>query len=172
MTKKRSQDRSPSRPLHSGRTKYERSLILRFQWIKTELLRLKVHMCDADADKIDEVMSVVDLQVVGPWNIDYAERRFRELYPEFAVRASDDVQEIALDCPPGDPRPEDLIEAVIEGTGLPAREAESPFMGDWTWNYSDMPADVWAKAKPALRRRIFKLYREGKIRYGKPAFGE
>jgi len=129
-------------------------------------------MCDADADKIDEVMSVVDLQIVGPWNIDDAERRFKELYPELSERISDDTREIELDCPPGDPRPADLIDSVIENTGLPTREPESRWMGSWTWDYSDLPAEVWAKAKPTLTRRITKLYRDGRIRYGKPAVGE
>jgi len=39
------------------------------------------------------------------------------------------VKTIELDCPPGQPRPGDLIDGVIEGTGLPKKEAKSKFFG-------------------------------------------
>ena len=75
-------------------------------------------------------------------------------------------QTIELDCPPGTPRPGDLIAAVIEGTGLPARRPVSTFFGCWTWDYSDIPAEQWAIARIQIEQRIRALYRRGVIRYG------
>jgi len=75
-------------------------------------------------------------------------------------------QTIELDCPPGDPRPGDLIEQVIEGTGLPLRDAVSRFFGNWTWNYEDVSHEKWMEIRPILKQRITALYESGKIRYG------
>jgi hypothetical protein len=75
---------------------------------------------------------------------------------------------IDIDCPPGDPRPGDLIGGVIKGTGLPLREdVGSRFFGWWTWDYSDIAPDVWKRARPKIRRRIRRLYEAGIIRYGR-----
>lgn len=76
------------------------------------------------------------------------------------------MQTIELDCEPGNPRPGDLIGAVIADTGLPERETVSRFFGNWTWDYTDIPAEDWAKAKPVLKERITALYNRGVIRYG------
>ncbi len=75
-------------------------------------------------------------------------------------------QTLELDCPPGYPRPGDLYPAVIAGTGLPERETVGRFFGNWTWDYSDIPACQWKKAKPILRERIEELFKNGTIRYG------
>ena len=75
-------------------------------------------------------------------------------------------QTIELDCPPGDPRPGDLIASVIEGTGLPLRERVGAFFGNWTWDYNDIPEAEWEKVKPILKERITALYHSGVIRYG------
>lgn len=76
------------------------------------------------------------------------------------------MQTIELDCPPGNPRPGDLLPAVIEGTGLTVRDPDSKFMGCWVFNYADVPADQWETAKPTLKQRITALYESGVIRYG------
>lgn len=76
------------------------------------------------------------------------------------------MQTIELDCPPGYPRPSDLLPQVLIGTGLPVRDPASACFGCWEFDYSDIPADVWAKAVPKLARRISTLYGEGVIRYG------
>ena len=76
------------------------------------------------------------------------------------------VQTIELDCPPGHPRPGDLIQGVIEGTGLELRESVGRCFGNWTWDYNDVPQEQWEKAKEILRERITKLYEQGFIRYG------
>ena len=76
------------------------------------------------------------------------------------------IQTIELDCPPGWPRPGDLIADVIKDTGLPERENVGSFFGNWTWDYSDIPADQWEAVKPTLKERIVALYNAGRIRYG------
>ena len=75
-------------------------------------------------------------------------------------------QTIELDCPPGHPRPGDLIAGVINGTGLPKRETISRFFGNWRWDYSDIDPKVWAKIRPILKERVTMLYDIGQIRYG------
>ena len=75
-------------------------------------------------------------------------------------------QTIELDCVPGYPRPGDLIDGVIEGTGLPKRETASHVFGNWIWNYSDIDPKVWAEAQKILKEHITKLYSDGQIRYG------
>lgn len=76
------------------------------------------------------------------------------------------TQIIELDCKPGDPRPGDLIEDLIDGLGLPCREDVSRFFGEWAWDYSDLAKDVWDKATPILIKRIRILYLRGLIRFG------
>ena len=74
---------------------------------------------------------------------------------------------IELDCPPGAPRPGDLLPGVIEGTGLATKEADSKFFGEWVWDYSDVPCDTWhATVQPTIKARITALYHAGRIRYG------
>jgi hypothetical protein len=76
------------------------------------------------------------------------------------------MESIELDCPPGSPRPGDLISGVIAGTGLPESEPASTFFGNWTWVY-DMPRDEWeARIRPIIKPRIIKLHESGVIRYG------
>jgi hypothetical protein len=74
-------------------------------------------------------------------------------------------QTIEIDCQPGYPRPGDLIEDVIKGTGLPVRETTSRLFGCWTWDYNDIPKSEWNKAKPILKERLTKLYDNHVVRY-------
>ena len=76
------------------------------------------------------------------------------------------MQTIELDCAPGTLRPGDLIGVVIKDLGLPEREPQSMFFGNWKWNYSDVPEDTWQRARPELKARITALYDAGVIRYG------
>lgn len=76
------------------------------------------------------------------------------------------MQTIELDCAPGMVHPGDLLPGVLADTGLEPREAVSKLFGNWTFDYSDVPADVWAAAKPKLKARIEALYYSGAIRYG------
>lgn len=74
---------------------------------------------------------------------------------------------IELDCPPGNPRPGDLIAGVIEDTGLQEKDPRSKFYGNWTWDYTDDVTDYkWKKIAPILEERITILYNKGLIRYG------
>lgn len=75
-------------------------------------------------------------------------------------------QTIELDCAPGGLRPGDLINGVIEGTGLESREPVGKLFGNWTWDYSDVPAETWKQVQPVLKQRITALYNAGDIRYG------
>jgi hypothetical protein len=75
-------------------------------------------------------------------------------------------QTIELDCAPGSPRPGDLIAGVIEGTGLELKEPVSQLFGNWTWDYSDIPAETWATVRVTLKARVTALYNRGLIRYG------
>lgn len=75
-------------------------------------------------------------------------------------------QTIELDCPPGNPRPGDLISSIIADTGLPAREPSFMFFGNWTWVYNDIDAQTWSKAQEIVKPRIERLYNMGIIRYG------
>jgi hypothetical protein len=74
-------------------------------------------------------------------------------------------QTIEIDCPPGYPRPGDLIEAVIKDTGLPTRETTSRLFGCWEWDYNDVPAEMWKKVQPTLKERLTKLCNDGICRY-------
>lgn len=75
-------------------------------------------------------------------------------------------QTIELDCAPGYPRPGDLIDVVLEGTGLKAGETVSRCFGNWTWQF-DVPRDVWERdIQPVIKPRIEALYNAGTIRYG------
>ena len=76
------------------------------------------------------------------------------------------METIELDCPPGSPRPGDLIGGVIAGTGLPESEPVSTFFGNWTYAY-DIPRDKWEREiQPVIKPRIQALYNSGVIRYG------
>lgn len=76
-------------------------------------------------------------------------------------------QSIELDCPPGSPRPGDLILNVLKGTGLESKIPEpSMCFGNWKWNFSEVPEEKWVEVKKVIKPRITKLYNSGVIRYG------
>jgi hypothetical protein len=77
---------------------------------------------------------------------------------------------IEIDCPPGYPRPEDLIDGVLKDTGLEAVDFETgcPFFGHQTWilKESAKKDDIFTKSKFLFKERIMKLFYSGVIRYG------
>lgn len=74
---------------------------------------------------------------------------------------------IELDCPPGSPRPGDLIEGVIKGLGLPwPKETTSRCFGNWKWEWPEVDWERWKEIQPILKERIRKLLDQGLIRYG------
>jgi len=75
------------------------------------------------------------------------------------------IYTIELDCAPGATRPGDLIDGVIEGTGLKLDPPVSRCFGEWTWEF-DVEPEVWQKVQITLQFRITKLYKQGRIRYG------
>lgn len=76
------------------------------------------------------------------------------------------MQTINLDCAPGSLRPGDLIDGVLEGTGLDAGEPVGMFFGNWTWEF-DVERERWvAEIQPIIKPRIVALYNQGLIRYG------
>ena len=77
-------------------------------------------------------------------------------------------QVIQLDCKPGLPRPGDLIAGVMRGSGVEydGRHTVSRCMGEWTWEFNDIPPETWQRARPWFEKRIAKLYKQGIIRCG------
>ena len=66
-------------------------------------------------------------------------------------------QEIHLECPPGEPRPGDLIVEIIRDTSLPLRDSASRLFGHWVWDYNDIPREIWETAGPLIERRMTEL---------------
>ena len=80
---------------------------------------------------------------------------------------------IELDCAPGDPRPGDLIDMVVQGTaleGLPEAQpgaTVSRFFGHWVWEFPTISKKEWERTvRPVVKPRIEALHKLGKIRYG------
>jgi hypothetical protein len=73
---------------------------------------------------------------------------------------------IEIDCAPMTARPDTYIAGIIDGLGLDLRDPVNKLMGNWTWDYSDVPDDHWISIKPTLAERITNLYNTGYIRYG------
>lgn len=82
-----------------------------------------------------------------------------------------DVQTIDIDCPPGSPRPGDLIGGVIDGLGIEDRAVEpvasvTPFFGNACYRFR-VPRTEWERdIQPTVKERIVALYDAGLIRYG------
>lgn len=85
---------------------------------------------------------------------------------EIERRARAKERSIELDCPPGDPRPGDLIEGVIEGLELPWPKEPNRSFGNWKWEWPEVDWKRWREIQPVLRKRILKLHKQGTIRYG------
>lgn len=74
---------------------------------------------------------------------------------------------IELDCPPGYPRPGDLIEGVIKDLGLPwPKEPTMMFFGNWKWEWPEVDWEEWKKKQPIIKERVQALFKAGTIRYG------
>lgn len=75
-------------------------------------------------------------------------------------------QEVHLECPPGEPRPGDLLPVLLKGTGLPVRDDVGRLYGHWIWDYNDIPRCIWDAAVPVIERRMIHLLNKGVIRAG------
>ena len=93
------------------------------------------------------------------------------------------MQTIELDCAPDGPRPVDLIEGVLYGSGLPLREPIAKWFAldvckpghsigtrigryQWTWDFTDIDPPQWVAAQAVTEPRIRALHHAGHIRYG------
>lgn len=78
---------------------------------------------------------------------------------------------IELDCAPGRPRPSDLIEGVLDGTGLSPTDFDTanPFFGHQTWVLRSGSPErdlAFTASKPIFKERIEALFHSHLIRYG------
>lgn len=78
---------------------------------------------------------------------------------------------IELDCAPGTPRPADLIQGVLAGTGLETKDFDTanPFFGHQTWVLraeAGKDETFQAVKEKVIRKRVESLYFRGVIRYG------
>lgn len=77
---------------------------------------------------------------------------------------------IELDCPPGQVRPNDLIDGVLEGTGLEVSDFDTgaPFFGHQIWILKESAGKdlLFIEKKPVFKERITQYYNQGWIRYG------
>lgn len=78
--------------------------------------------------------------------------------------------ELGIDCPPGDPRPGDLLPGVLEGSGLEPSDFEEPLRlyGAWTWQLRRSPDKeaLFISRKPLFHARLEALLAAGTIRGG------
>lgn len=94
------------------------------------------------------------------------EQAAKEFEEAMARQHDPKAQTIELDCAPGAARPDTHIGEVLADTGIPLKDPVSKVFGNWMWDYSDVPQEVWEAAKPKLKERISALYNSGRIRYG------
>ena len=78
-----------------------------------------------------------------------------------------ELQTIELDCPPGSPRPGDLIRGVIDGLGIePMTFNVTPIFGCAEYVFKIDQATWEREYQPTIKERITALYKQGAIRYG------
>ncbi len=132
-------------------------------------IRRLTNVSDDLIDKLtaraDEVyMDVMDLHLPESG---LPQHRIGMSYSEIGTEWCDpSKQEIHLECPPGELRPEDVAAELIRNSGLPPRDCVSRFCGHWTWDYSDIERSVWEDAVKLMEPRMAALYQQGIIRAG------
>ncbi len=78
-------------------------------------------------------------------------------------RATMAIKIIGIDCPPGEPRPGDLLPNVITGTGLKNKRPAVKWFGAWQWEYR-ISEKKWKSIEPIIVSRLRDLYSEKVIR--------
>jgi hypothetical protein len=75
---------------------------------------------------------------------------------------------ISLDCPPGAPRPGDLLPSVLNGIGvvIDPENTVMRFFGCWRWEVPKEYEELYVANRELIAERIKKLYNDGAIRYG------
>ena len=56
------------------------------------------------------------------------------------------VQDIGIDCYPGDPRPGAFIDEVIDGIFELPEKRPSMLFGAWVWDFAHIPREQWLEA--------------------------
>lgn len=81
--------------------------------------------------------------------------------------AETNIETIELECPPGWPRPWDLIVGVCEGTGLEVTSDPVPCtFGYSCWAFKISREEWVERIQPIIKPRIKALYAAGAIRAG------
>ena len=73
---------------------------------------------------------------------------------------------IELYLPPGNPRPDDLIDGVLKDTGVNVGGPVSKVFGNWTWVIPKEQETLYEQHRETVEARIKALYEDGVIRYG------
>lgn len=81
----------------------------------------------------------------------------------------DDKHSIVIDCPPGQPRPDQLFTLILKDTGLEPEDFDlvSRLFGEFRWELRDdtSKAQVFLANREVIKERLMILYRRGTIRY-------
>lgn len=74
---------------------------------------------------------------------------------------------IEIDCPPGNPRPLDLIGDVLKDTGLTTEDFDfkGTFFGNAEWVVKKPKEKLYEKKRNEIKTRLEKLYEDGFARY-------
>lgn len=75
------------------------------------------------------------------------------------------MQTIEIDCDPFSPRPDTYLIDVLKDTGIEPVNASSKTFGNWEFDFTHIPAEVWNAARPIIKERLVALYNNGFIRY-------
>lgn len=96
------------------------------------------------------------------------EKALKDFETAMAERRDPNFRSIELDCPPGDPRPSDLLPGVLDGTGvvLDLQEPSGAFFGCWEWVIPPDQLGAYNANRDLIKSRVEALYRSGHIRYG------
>lgn len=77
------------------------------------------------------------------------------------------IENIVIDCAPGQPRPDIYLDQVIVETGLTTEDFEniSKSFGAWTWAVSPEKSELYREKKSTIMVKLKDLYNRGCIRY-------
>ena len=74
---------------------------------------------------------------------------------------------IEIDAPPGATRPDIWMRQLLKEVNLDLeyKDPESTIFGCWTWNYSELNDETWAKLSQKAEEYLTIVYNRGHIRY-------
>ena len=73
---------------------------------------------------------------------------------------------IELDCPPGNPRPKNLIDDVLKDTGITVSKEVSTLFGCAEFVIPSEFEEKFKEHRELIKERVTRLYEQGFIRYG------